>query len=235
MIFVVVWESFRCLLANSRQAVMCLVRRGFRLATVPYRPDWWSATQVVFPLEGSSRSIEQCWSSVRVIVVFSVTSLTKALLLPIAQSGRAASSGKSLGGSKLIYILRWLRSLGSLGSSMLQQFFRSLPQICASMQSCLRGLQTIPWTSCLCLCSDMQCNYGTFDGKVCAFPNLDQSTGFTTGGLQSGCRNFWRMISGMKLSSPFRVLANAVNTYVNILFLFFIFNKFANFKKTYFT
>ena len=49
-------------------------------------------------------------------------------------------------------------------------------------------------------------------------------------GLQSGCRNFWRMISGNRihLSSLLRVMANAVNTYATVLFLFFlIFNRFA--------
>ena len=34
ILFLMVWESFRCLLANSKRAVMCLLlRSGFRLAT----------------------------------------------------------------------------------------------------------------------------------------------------------------------------------------------------------
>ena len=55
---------------------------------------------MVFLLEGFPISTEELWSSVRVTIGFLVTSLTKALL-PIAQFGRAASSRKSLGGSKL--------------------------------------------------------------------------------------------------------------------------------------
>jgi len=53
-------------------------------------------------LEGSPLSTEQCWSSVRVTIGFLVTSLTNA---PVAQSGRAASSRKSRGGSKLLPFL----------------------------------------------------------------------------------------------------------------------------------
>ena len=44
---------------------------------------------------------EELWSYVRVTIGFLVTSLTKALP-PIAQFGKAASSRKSLGGSKLL-------------------------------------------------------------------------------------------------------------------------------------
>jgi len=57
-----------------------LLRSGFRLATLPYRPDWWSAAEIVVLLEGSPLSTEQCWSTVRVTIRFLVTSLTKALL-----------------------------------------------------------------------------------------------------------------------------------------------------------
>ncbi len=55
-------------------------------------------------------------------------------------------------------IYEWWRPLCSLGPSMLQKWFCSLPQICTLIQSGLRGLQTIPWTSWLGLCcSDMHC------------------------------------------------------------------------------
>ena len=40
ILFPMVWESFKCLLANSKRAVMCiLLRSHFRLATLPSRPD----------------------------------------------------------------------------------------------------------------------------------------------------------------------------------------------------
>jgi hypothetical protein len=67
---------FRCLLANTKRAVICLLlRSGFHLAT-----DWWSAAKMVVLLEGSPISTEEIWSSVRVTIRFLFTSLTKALL-----------------------------------------------------------------------------------------------------------------------------------------------------------
>ena len=54
----------------SKRAVMCLLLTiGFRLATLPQRPDWWSAAEMVVFLEVWMGSIG-----------FLVTSLTKALL-----------------------------------------------------------------------------------------------------------------------------------------------------------
>ena len=53
-------------------------------------------------LEGSHISTEELWSSDRVTIGFLVIFLTKALSPPIAQLGRADSTRKSLGGSKLI-------------------------------------------------------------------------------------------------------------------------------------
>ena len=46
---------------------MCLLlRSGFRLATLPYRPDWKIAAEMVVLLEGSPLSTEERWSSDRV-------------------------------------------------------------------------------------------------------------------------------------------------------------------------
>ena len=60
---------------------MCLLlRSGSRLATLPKRPDWWSAAEMVVLLDGSPISTEELWNSVRVTIVFLVTSLTNALL-----------------------------------------------------------------------------------------------------------------------------------------------------------
>ncbi|KAI3354616.1 hypothetical protein L3Q82_019120 [Scortum barcoo] len=59
---------------------MCLLlRSGFRLASLPYRPDWWIAAEMVVLLEASPLSTEVRWSSDRVTIGFLVTSLTKAL------------------------------------------------------------------------------------------------------------------------------------------------------------
>ena len=56
--------------------------------------------------------------------------------------------------------------------------------------------------------------------QVCAFPNQVQSIEFTTGELQSSCRNISRMINGnkMHLSSILSLVAKGLNTYVNKVF-----------------
>ncbi len=61
---------------------------------------------------------------------------------------------------------------------------------------------------------------------VCAFPSHVQSTEFTTGGLQSSCRNFSRMVSGnrMHLSKIFCFMAKAVNTYVHDFYYYYFMN-----------
>ena len=71
---------FRCPLKNSKRAVMCLLQRsGFCLATLPQRPNWWSAAERGVILEYSPISTEELWSSVRVTIGLLVTSLIKAL------------------------------------------------------------------------------------------------------------------------------------------------------------
>jgi hypothetical protein len=59
-------------------------------------------------------------------------------------------------------------------------------------------------------------NHGTLYRQVCAFPNHVQSIEFTTGGLQSCCRNISRMINGNRiyLSSILSLIAKGLNTYV---------------------
>ena len=61
-----IWESFRCLLANSRRAVMCLLlRSGFRLATLPYRPDggvlekWLSFWKVLLSPQSNAGALSE--------------------------------------------------------------------------------------------------------------------------------------------------------------------------------
>jgi hypothetical protein len=47
-----------------------LLRSHFFLATLPQRPDWWSAAEMVVLLKGSPISTEELWSSVRVTIGF---------------------------------------------------------------------------------------------------------------------------------------------------------------------
>ena len=162
-----VWESFWCLLVNSKRAVMCfLLRRDFHLL------------QSHLPNQGPSPSI--------------------------AQFGWANSCRMSLGGYKL---LPFKNDGGHWGPSMLQTFFGTLPQSCASTQSCLGAQWTIPSTSWLGFCSDMHTvDCGPLYRQVCAFPNNVESIEFTTSGLQSSCRTISRMINGNRCTwAQFRV------------------------------
>ena len=141
---------------------------------------------MVYLLEGSPISTEELWRSVRVAIGFLVTSLTKAHLPLIAvQFGWAASSRMSLAGSKR---LPFKNDGGHCVIGNLQccrHFFGTLPQICASTQSCLGALRTILLTPVACFFS-LTCtvNCGSLYRQVCAFPNHVQSIEITTDGLQ---------------------------------------------------
>ena len=111
------------------------------------------------------------WSSVRVTIGFLVTSLTKALLPLLLSLARRPALG-SPGGSKPLPFKNdgTYCVLGDL------QYWRnvlvSLPQTCASTQSCLGALRTIPSTSWLALYSAIHCQLWDLKLKgVCAFPN----------------------------------------------------------------
>ncbi len=102
-------------------------------------------------------------------------------------------------------------------------FPRSVPQYNA-VSEVYRQFLRLHGLVCALTCT---VNCGTLYKQVFDFPNHLQSTKFTTGELQSSCRN-----NRMPLSSILSVMAKAVNTYVHVIF---IFNKFANFKHTSFT
>ena len=117
--------------------------------------------------------------------------------------------------------LRMMETTVLLGTVNAAAIFCTLPQICASTQSCLGALRTIPSTSWLGFCSDTHC-------QLLDFPNHVQSIELTTGGLQSSCRNIPRMINGnrMHMSSLFSLIAKGLKRYVNKVFLFYIFYTF---------
>lgn len=102
-----------------------------------------------------------------------------------------------------------LRLLCSLGSPKLQKRFRTLPQICASIQSSLGGLhELLELHGVVCaLHSQLWDLIQTSVGGV-------QSTEFTTGRLQTSCRNIWQESGGnqMHLSPVLCVMIKAVNT-----------------------
>ena len=120
--------------------------------------------------------------------------------------------------------IRW-RPLCSWGLSMLHTFFGTL-----LYRQFLR-----PHGLFFALTYTVNC--GTVYRPVCAFPNHVQSIECTTGGLQSSYRNNSRMINRnrMHLSSISGLIAKCLFTYVNKVYLFFIFNTFANIYKNLFT
>ena len=95
----------------------------------------------------------------------------------------------------------------------------------------LYGQFLCPHGKVFALVSTVNCE--TLYRQVCAFPNHVQSIKFTTGGLQSSCRNISRMINGnrMHLSSISSLIAKGLNTCVNkVLFLIHL----VKFQKTCF-
>ena len=130
-------------MANSKQGVMCLLlRSGFLLATLPVWQRWLSFWKVLPSPQRDYRVFGHLPD--------------QGPSPPIAQFGRAAGFRKCLGGSKL---LPFKNDGGhcSWRPSILQKCFGTRPQICASTQSCLSALRTIPSTSRLGFCSDMHC------------------------------------------------------------------------------
>jgi hypothetical protein len=107
--------------------------------------------------------------------------------LPIVQFGQAASSRKTLGGFKLLSFKNGghcvLRNLQCC-RNIYVPFPRSVPL----RNSFLGALWTFPSTSWLGFCSDIHCQLWDLYIDI-------QSIGFTTGRLQSSCRNISGMIN----------------------------------------
>ena len=122
---------------------------------------------------------------------------------PIAEFGLAASSRKSLGGSKVLLFKNdgGHCVLGDLQCcrNVLVPFPRSVPR--HNPDSELYGQFLRPHG--LVFAPTSTVNHGTLYRQVRAFPNHVQSIEFTTGGLQLSCRNISRLINGnrMNLSS----------------------------------
>ena len=140
---------------------------------------------------------------------------------PIVQFDQAASSRKSLGGSKLLPFNNdgghcLLGDLQCCRNS-LAPFPRSVPR--HNPVSELYGQFLRPHGLVFALTCTVNCV--TLYRQVFAFPNNVQSIEFTTGGLQSSCRNISRMEwDGMHLSSISSLTAKGLTTYVNKVFLF---------------
>ena len=102
-----------------------------------------------------------------------------------------------------------------MGPSMQLTFFGTLPQICASTQSCLRALGTIPSTLWLGFCSDMHCQMwdliltGVYLSKSCPIYHR-----WTPIKLKKQLKDD-QWINRMHLSSISSLIAKGLNTYVN--------------------
>jgi hypothetical protein len=127
----------RCLLANSKRAVMCLLlRSGFRLVTLPWRPDWWNPAEIVDLLK-----------------VLPAPQRNRRVLGYIPDQGTSPSIpqfGWVLVVQQFIH-LRMMKATVFLGT------FTAAEMICASTQSSLWALWTIPLTLWLGFCSATHC------------------------------------------------------------------------------
>ena len=128
-----------------------------------------------------SFSTEEIWNrALSVYIRFLVTYLTKAILPRLLSlAGRPA-----LG--RVLVVLNFFPFKNDGGHYVLgdiqccRMYYSILPQICASTQSGLWALRTIPLTSWLGFCSDSTVNCETLYGHVC-LSNHVQSIEFTTG------------------------------------------------------
>ena len=176
---------------------------------------------MVVLLEGSPISTEELWNSVRVTIEFLVTSLPKALL-PWFLSFAGRTSLARVSGVPNIFHLRMMEApvfLGTFNAAEKFVFFpRAVPQ-----HNHVSGLYgQFLWHFGLVFALTCTVNCGTSYRQVCALANHVQSIEFTTGRLQSSCRNISRMINGnrMHLSSISSLIAKGLNTYVSKVFLF---------------
>lgn len=65
ILFLMMWKSFRCLLANSTWAALwLLLRSGFHQVSLPCRSHRWIAAEILVLLEGTPLSKEKCWREV---------------------------------------------------------------------------------------------------------------------------------------------------------------------------
>ena len=161
---------------------------------------------MVVLLEGSPISTEELWSSVRVTIGFLVTSLTKALLPQLLSlAGRPAHG--SLAGSTLFF-----RTINA-AEMFLVPFSRYMPRHNPLLDLYRQFLR--PHGLVFALTCTVNC--GTLYRQVCAFPHHVQSIEFTTGGLQSSCRNSSWMINGNRMhpSSISSLMAKDLNIIVN--------------------
>ena len=134
---------------------------------------------MIIHLESSPISTEELWSSVRLTIMFLLTSLTKTLLPRLLSLARRPALGSVLVIPNFFH-LRMMEATVFLGNfNTAEMFWYPSPDLCLDTILC-RGLV-------FALTCTVNC--GTLYRQVRAFPNHVQSIEFTTGRLQSSCRN----------------------------------------------
>ena len=154
---------------------------------------------MVVLMEGSLISTEELWISVSDHRVLGHLA-DQCPSTPIAQFAWAASSRKSLGGSKRYLYFKNDGGHCVLGDlqccrHILVPFPRSVPRHNPVFD--LYGQFLRPHGLVFALTYTVNC--GTLYRQWCAFPNHIQSIELTTGGLQSSCRNISRIINGIRM------------------------------------
>ena len=169
---------------------------------------------MVVLLESYPISTEELWSSVRLTIGFLVTSLTKAFLSRLLRLVGQRALGRVLVVPNFFHlkITEATVFLGTFNATAI--FWYPFPDLCLDTIMSQRSTDNsfnlyglVLALTCTVIC-------GTLHRQVCAFPNHVQSKEFTTGGLQSSCRNTSRMINGsrMHLSSISSLIAKGQNT-----------------------
>jgi hypothetical protein len=158
-----------------------------------------------------------------VTIGFLFTSLTKALLPGLLSLAGWTALGIILVVPNFFY-LRMMEATVFLGTfNAAEMFWYPSPDMhlntVLSRSSIDNAFAFMAW---FLLCNAL--TVWTLYRQVCAFPNQVQSIEFTTGGLQSSCRNISRipMETGRHLSSIMTFIAKGLTTYINKVFQSFI-------------
>ena len=167
-------------------------------------------------------------NSIRVNIRFLVTTLTKALLPRVFSLAGRPALGRVLVVPNFFH-LRMMEGghcvLGDLQCciNVLVPFPRCVPR----HNPVSELYEQFLWPHGLVFALTCTVNCGIIDR--CAFPSHVQSIEFTTGELQSSCRNISWMINGnrMCLSSISSLIVKGLNTYVNKVSVFDFFYAFA--------
>lgn len=162
ILFIVVWESISCLARFSTEQCWSSVRVTMRfLVASPIQV--LPKVKVSFTVKNHLfRSYTGIWNGSAPTAPSLTLKQQKSISeqsTSIPQFGWEASSRKRPSGSKFLSFVDDRGYCAHLDFRCCSFFFYTVPQIKASIQSCLWGLQAIPWTSWLGWCSNIHCQW----------------------------------------------------------------------------